>query len=150
MLKELLNDTVTNDCIYKNAFSSALIGRTIFYESHAGMLRIIPDLCMICSKASLTDNIITYDQVVTGTSGKMVGLGSNDKSEVLVNPFKIPEEHMDNNLRTQFLKYEMYMRQNKLFSFQHKVTISLFLNENMTHIEKRIADIFRFEVSDAN
>ena len=150
MLGKLLEETVTADCIYKNSFASALVGREVFLETHTVMLRMIPDLCMICCQPFMKDNVITYEQAVTGTSGKMTGLGSKhmEKSETLMNPFKIPEEYMGENLKAQFAKYEKYMKENKLFTFRHKVTVSLFLNEESSHIEKRIADNFRFEVSD--
>ena len=150
MLGKLLEETVTAGCIYKNSFASALVGREVFLETHTVMLRMIPDLCMICCQPFMKDNVITYEQAVTGTSGKMTGLGSKhmEKSETLMNPFKIPEEYMGENLKAQFAKYEKYMKENKLFTFRHKVTVSLFLNEESSHIEKRIADNFRFEVSD--
>ena len=147
ILGKLLEETVIENCIYKSAFASALIGRHIFLESYAGMLRLSPDLCMVCSQPTMKDNVITFEQVITGTSGKMTGLGSKHlkNSETLVNIFTTPEEFMGENLKAQFVKYEKYMKEDKLFTFRSKLIVSLFLNENsITRIEKHVAEVIFF------
>jgi hypothetical protein len=153
MLREIISDTFTNDCLVKIFFTNTFkVGRDKLYESHTEMLRLIPDVCIVSSPPILNEKelTITYEHIVTGTSGKIFGLPSNSKTET-INPFKIPTELMDDNLRLQSEKYDNFMSQNKLFSFQLKAIITLQLNEDMTHFEKRIASgICLYQISDSD
>ena len=149
MLKGLIKRTFINDCIYINSFSSPLNGRSNVCDSYIKMFRIAPDLYMKCSNPHLHDNIITFNKVITGTTGQATGFISSDKTEILLNLLKVPKWIMDENLKIQFAKFKECMDLKKLFSFQMKVEISLFLNDNGC-ILKRFAKIVRFEISEAH
>ena len=148
MIREVIDQALTADFASRTICSKELIGRKVFYESISSMLQMVPDLCMTCSKPKLVGRTMTFEETITGTICKMTG---KRKSEILVNPFTVPLEDLDNNLQVHFANYRTFSEKNIYFGFKQKVKICLFLNDSMSHIEKRDStDICSFSVLDSS
>ena len=136
----MIDFAFTEDCFIKNPYLNPFSGRELLLTLYKHMLTIAPDFHLLFSKPELYHRAITVAVYVTGTTGKRTGLTPQEqKLDYLYNFFKcVPESRMDSKMLTMKVQYDRLLAENKLFRFEQKSTVFYILNEEKTHIEKRI------------
>ena len=118
-------------------------------QQFKAMLSVMPDWFILFSKPQGYHRCITVAFYSTGTGGRRTGLesGNPKDSDYLYNFLKcIPEENMDEKMIGLKQKYERIIAENRMFRFFQVSTLFLVLNEEKTHIEKRIAHSHSLDV----
>ena len=149
LLKNVIDFAFTEDCLIKTPYLKPFYGRDLYLQQFKAMLSVMPDWFLLFSKPQVYHRCITVAFYSTGTGGRRTGLesGNPKDSDYLYNFLKcIPEENMDEKMIGLKQKYERIIAENRMFRFFQVSTLFLVLNEEKTHIEKRIAHSHSLDV----
>ena len=148
LLKNLLDFAFTENCLYKTPYLEPIYGRDLILKTFKTVVNVFPDWFILFSKPQAYHRCITVAMHLTGTGGRRTGIELQpNESDYLYNFLKcIPEENMDEKMLILKQKYEKIMSENKLFRVVQVSTLFLVLNEEKTHIEKRIVHNHSFDL----
>jgi hypothetical protein len=151
MLRYILDESVTEDLLTTIDNMYDCRGREKWYLQSVAILNSVPDFYVAFTKPMLFRRCICMKQYCYGTTGVLTGLNSSPQTDYLWNPFKaIPFEKMDERMKEYKVLYDKCMSEGKLVRFVKRSFLFLILNEEMTHIEQRVAHCESFELFEAN
>jgi hypothetical protein len=151
MLQYILDETVTEDCLHKFTFMDPCRGRDKWYLQIAAVLNSVPDYYIANTSPMLFRRCICMKQYNYGTMGVLTGINNSPTTDYLWNPFKaVPFEKMDERMKANKILYDKCMSEGKLVRFVQRSILFFMLNEEMTHIEQRVAYCESLELFEAN
>ena len=140
MLKYIVDEAVTEDCIIKTAYLDVVQGRSKWYDQVVNILNTTPDYYIANTSPMFFGRCIVVNQFSYGTFGILTGINNNPETHYLFNPFTaIPIERMDDTIKELKYKYDKWTSEGKLIRFVRRVIIFYILNEELTHIEQRVS-----------
>ena len=143
-LKCLMNDILTEDCMFHILTSPPTLGRDKIYESNCLILRQSPDFYVLFSNMKrIKKRMITFNGNSFGT---LPFVDTDEKCAAIWNFYGTPLESLDEFHKLQKQKYDLLRSQNKVIKFERKATWYLILNREVNQICKIMAKTAFLEV----